>query len=128
MTLLKTLIFTQIGSVGARDVPFHYETICTTYSLGKISDCQQRRPTCLKILWSWPAGRGPVITFLVALALLCASTSIYLKLVLSHVTNCLSLPFLSLYIYFFSTSLMMCGNNIIIKSFHEMKGDVGMAS
>ena len=30
MTLLETLIFTQIGSVGARDVPFHYETICTS--------------------------------------------------------------------------------------------------
>ena len=28
MTL--TLIFTQIGSVGACDVPFHYETICTS--------------------------------------------------------------------------------------------------
>ena len=27
MTMLETLIFTQIGSVGARDVPFHYETI-----------------------------------------------------------------------------------------------------
>ena len=30
MILLETLIFTQIGSVGARDVPFHYETICTS--------------------------------------------------------------------------------------------------
>ena len=30
MTLLDTLIFTQIGSAGARYVPFHYETICTS--------------------------------------------------------------------------------------------------
>ena len=32
MRLLETLIFTQIGSVGARDVPFqnHYATICTS--------------------------------------------------------------------------------------------------
>ena len=34
MTLLETLIFTQIGSVGARDVPFHYETICTSQHNG----------------------------------------------------------------------------------------------
>ena len=32
MTLLETLIFTQIGSVGARDVPFHYDDVpfCTS--------------------------------------------------------------------------------------------------
>ena len=117
MTLLKTLIFTQIGSV-------YRGTRCAFSLRDYLYNIFARQ----NIRLSTKASDGPVITFLVALALLFASTSIYLKLVLSHVTNCLSLPFLSLYIYFFSTSLMMCGNNIIIKSFHEMKGDVGMAS
>ena len=27
---MTPLILTQIGSVGARDVPYHYETICTS--------------------------------------------------------------------------------------------------
>ena len=29
-SFLETLIFTQISSVGARDMPFYYETICTS--------------------------------------------------------------------------------------------------
>ena len=36
--LLETLIFTQIGSVGARDVPFPYETTCTSFD-NHYSDC-----------------------------------------------------------------------------------------